>query len=298
MSTPSDGQTVAVLGCGVLGRGLVKNLRRVGHELRLYNRSVSVSESVAEPSDAVCSTPAEAADGAHVVLAAVTDDEASRSIWCGRDGALQGASAGTMALEFSTISPAWADQWGKDCRNAGLRPVAVPVTGGRSRAEDGTLVVFAGGAPDDITDASHVLEAVGSECVTFSSIRMASTYKLLHNALAANALAGLVEALALADASGLPRRLVVEVLSRWGWGAPVAGSCGPSILEQDFREVNCSLANLAKDLSYALALSDTTGVSLPLAQAAFGYYEAALGAGFGPHDMAALGAATGQEETG
>ena len=118
--TPS----VAVLGLGAMGRGMAANLAAAGLEVTVWNRTAARADELAETSDRIttAATPAEAAAAAEVIVAMVTDDEASRDVWLDPDGgAARSLDGSKLAIESSTLTPAWVVELGR----------AVEVTGAR-----------------------------------------------------------------------------------------------------------------------------------------------------------------------
>src|SRR5271170_3568286 len=101
-------QRVALLGLGAMGSGMAANWLKRGFPLTVYNRSRKKAVELEVAGAKFASTPREAAEEADVVLAIVSDDNASRDVWLGDRGAFAGARRGTVAVESSTVSPCWA----------------------------------------------------------------------------------------------------------------------------------------------------------------------------------------------
>src|SRR5690606_32162105 len=95
---------VAVLGLGLMGSGMARNLLAAGMDVSVYNRSPERARPRAAEGARAASTPREAAEGADVVIGMVADDIASRDIWMGPDGALQSAPHGAILIESSTLT--------------------------------------------------------------------------------------------------------------------------------------------------------------------------------------------------
>ncbi|MEU5053705.1 NAD(P)-binding domain-containing protein [Streptomyces sp. NPDC021096] len=260
------GWTVGLLGAGVMAREIAPHLRAAGCRLRWYNRTADHLQAAGD--DVVCSSPAAAASGAQAVLSLVADDRAAAAVWDGPQGAVGALEAGALAVECSTLTPARIEQWARSCTAAGARVVDCPLTGGRDRAHDGTLIGLAGGTETDLAAASPLLSAFTDHVIAFGPVGYGTRYKLAHNLAAAITLASVAEALALASAAGLDLRQAAETLSGFGWAAPAAQYAAPQLLDGDFTDVHCSAANLGKDLLYALATATRTGLHLPLAEAA------------------------------
>src|SRR5947207_10738523 len=95
---------IAVLGLGIMGGGMATRLLSTGFSLTVYNRNRDRTVKFAEAGAYVAASPHEAAARAEIVLSMVADDVASRSVWLGENGALNGAQPGSLLLESSTLS--------------------------------------------------------------------------------------------------------------------------------------------------------------------------------------------------
>src|SRR6202046_5831845 len=99
-------QRVAILGLGIMGGGMAANWLAKGFEVSVWNRTAAKAQALAGKGAKVAATPREAATGADFIFAMVADDDASRSVWLGADGALAGAKSGSIGVESSTLTPA------------------------------------------------------------------------------------------------------------------------------------------------------------------------------------------------
>src|SRR4051794_18028966 len=100
-------QKVAMLGLGIMGNGIARNLLKAGFSLSVYNRTRAKAEPLAALGATVAASPREAAAGADIVIAMVGDDQASRAVWLGEDGALAVSPANAVLVECSTLSLEW-----------------------------------------------------------------------------------------------------------------------------------------------------------------------------------------------
>src|SRR5438874_2428592 len=127
-------QQIALLGVGVMSSGMAENWLKKGFRLAVYNRTQSKAEAFADKGARIAETPRDAATGADLVLAMVSDEQASRDVWLGENGALAAAGPGTILVESSTVPPDWVHEL---ARNAGERRCEVldmPVAGSKGVA--------------------------------------------------------------------------------------------------------------------------------------------------------------------
>jgi 3-hydroxyisobutyrate dehydrogenase len=107
-------QRVAILGLGIMGGGMAANWLAKGFEVTVWNRTAAKAQTLGGKGARVAATPREAATGADFIFSMVADDDASRSVWLGADGALAGAKSGAIGVESSTLTPDWIRSQG--CR--------------------------------------------------------------------------------------------------------------------------------------------------------------------------------------
>ena len=149
---------VAMIGLGRMGSGMAGRLLAAGHEVVLANRTPEKAAGLVAAGAVLAATPAEAATGAEAAIVMVSDDEASRSVWDGPEGALAGLAPGSLAIECSTLSADRVRELAAAARGAGLRYVDAPVTGLPDAAAFGQLTLLVGADSADL-DAALVLAA-------------------------------------------------------------------------------------------------------------------------------------------
>src|SRR4051794_5932748 len=142
----TDQPTVALLGTGVMGAGMARNIAAAGLPLRVWNRTRAKAEPLARFGAAVVDTAAEAADGASTVLTMGFDAE---SVAAQIEAAKP--APGTIWIQSATVGVDGAERLGELAAKLGLRYVDAPVLGTKQPAEDGALVVLASG-PDAVRD--------------------------------------------------------------------------------------------------------------------------------------------------
>src|SRR6478672_2417495 len=103
----SDKSSVALLGLGIMGSGMARNLLAKGFELTVFNRDRAKTKAFAAAGARAASSPREAVTSAQVVISMVADDSASRTVWLGENGALAGVQPGTVCIDSSTVTVKW-----------------------------------------------------------------------------------------------------------------------------------------------------------------------------------------------
>src|ERR1700716_4659369 len=111
---------VAFIGLGRMVHGMAGRYLDGGFAVAVWNRSKSKADDLIARGARWAASPADAADGADAVVTMVADDEASRAVWLGKDGAASTARAGTLAIECSTVSYRHAPHLGRGPRARGV----------------------------------------------------------------------------------------------------------------------------------------------------------------------------------
>ncbi|SDF91243.1 NAD-binding of NADP-dependent 3-hydroxyisobutyrate dehydrogenase [Fontibacillus panacisegetis] len=280
---------IAVIGAGVMGKGIIRNLQKQGFKLHLYNRKYERSVELATSLDAVFRSAGDAVKGVKYVISCVSDDHASNEVWFGEDGAAYSLEFDCYCIEMSTLSLNYVEHWKKNIIMFGGIPLDCPVTGSKSGVENGTLTIFIGGAQKDIDNVSPVLNHLGKEIIRIGNTGDACKFKLVYNMLSGTILVAFAEALGLAKTMGIDLKLAGEILSKNGWSKQVGSSKGERMISDLHGDVHCSLSNLAKDLHYAVEAASSCEQMIPVSKIAAEMLSLARNSGWGDLDMSAIG---------
>lgn len=282
---------IAYLGVGIMGSGMIRNLQKKGFKLKIYNRTEEKAREVAKDGDQVFSTPVEAAENADIIIASVSDDKASKEIWFGENGVIKKSKPSAIAIETSTLSIPYIDEWIYEIRKKGLKPVDCPVTGSKKGAEEATLSLFVGCDKKTLSELSDVFDAISRQTFYFGKNGNGMRFKLIYNMLGSIILTGLAEALGLAQTFGLDVKSVVKVLSdnKQGWSQAAAESKGMSMAKRHHSEVSCTLKTLTKDIKYAIDSAHYFKKTLPTSEAALKVMNTSCKQGGASLDMSVVG---------
>jgi 3-hydroxyisobutyrate dehydrogenase len=279
--------SVALLGLGTMGSGMATNLLKAGFPLAIYNRTAAKAEAFASLGARVASTPADAAKGANVIIAMLSDDDASREAWTGKDGALAAAEKGSVLVDASTLSPAWVGELAELAEERGLSLLDAPVTGSRVQAETAQLVFLVGGAEEALAIATPVLQSMSKGILHLGPTGSGAKLKLLNNFLCGVQVASLAEGMAWLERSGLDVEKSLEFLKSGNPGSPLIGAVSARMASRSYG-VNFLLTLMAKDLRYAEDAAAAVGVDLTTAANAQALFNAAAAEGYADQDMASV----------
>src|SRR6266567_2305288 len=225
---------VAVLGLGIMGGGIASRLLSTGFPLAVFNRNRERAQKFADAGAFVAASPREAAARADIVISMVADDAASRNIWLGENGALAGASEGSLLLESSTLSVGWIKELSAAAAGKNCEFLDAPVTGTKPHAASGELVFMVGGSVAGFDRARDVLSVLGREILHLGPTGSGALVKLINNFVCGVQAASFAEAMALVKASGLDREKCIAVFSSSALASPLIKRMLAALAADDF----------------------------------------------------------------
>jgi 3-hydroxyisobutyrate dehydrogenase len=255
---------VAFIGLGRMGHGMAGRYLDAGFRLAVWNRSKEKAEDLIARGAQWATSPEDAAIDADAVVTMVADDEASRSVWLGKNGAAATMKAGTLAIECSTISYAHALDLSRELDNRGLVYIDSPVTGLPDAAASGKLTLLVGAHPADLEKARPFLEPLSSTIRHFGAVGTGTVYKLINNLMGAIQIAGIAEGLAIAEQAGLDMKLVLEAIESGVAASPQVIRHSRRMAARNFAGATFTAALRHKDAAYAVALAESLLSSEPV----------------------------------
>ncbi len=278
---------VTVLGLGIMGGGMARQLVQKGFDVTVWNRNAARAAPLVTAGAHLAPTPADAVRGADLVFAMLADDEASRAVWLGAGGALAAMRDDAIGLESSTLTIGWIRELAAAAQARGVGFLDAPVTGSKAQAENGALSFLVGGPPELLERARPALAAMSASVAHLGPSGSGAMMKLINNFLCGVQVASLAEAMAMAERSGLDARQAAAVLGSGSPGSPLIKIVGQRMLDRAY-EPNFFVPLMAKDLSYARQAFAQAGIELKSAEAAGERFIAADRAGFGDRDIASI----------
>lgn len=278
---------IAVLGLGIMGFGMARELLRKGFDVSVWNRNATKAAPLVAAGARLGASPADAVREADLALAMLADDDASRSVWLGRGAALDAMQTGSIAMESSTLTVGWVRELAQEAGRRGLDFLDAPVTGTKIHAESGRLSFLVGGAVQTLERVRPALLAMGGRITHVGPSGSGALVKLINNFLCGVQVASLAEALGMAERSGLDVRQVAAVLAEGSPGSPLVRMIGERMVDHAY-EPNFSVSLMAKDLDYARREFARAGIELKSADAARAPFLAAAQSGLAERDISSI----------
>ncbi|MET6679793.1 sulfolactaldehyde 3-reductase [Citrobacter amalonaticus] len=279
---------IAFIGLGQMGAPMASNLLKQGHQLSVFDINTDAVQRLVEKGAQPARSPAQAAEGAEFVITMLPNGDLVRNVLLGEKGVCERLSPQALVIDMSTIHPLQTDKLIADLRAKGFAMMDVPVGRTSDHAVAGTLLLLAGGTPDQVERATPVLMAMGNELINAGGPGMGIRVKLINNymSIALNALSA--EAAVLCEALGLSFDVALQVMSGTPAGKGHFTTSWPNkVLKGDLSPA--FMIDLAhKDLGIALDVANQLHVPMPLGAASREVYNQARAAGRGREDWTAI----------
>jgi len=292
-ATGSAGENVrvAVLGTGIMGSAMARNLVSAGLPTTVWDRSPEATAPLAGAGSRVAGSPAEAVQEAHVVITMLPTADVVNSVIFD-NGVAEALTEGAAWAQMGTIG--LAETTGIASHLSQLRPdvlfVDAPVSGSKGPAEAGQLLILASGPPAAAATLSPVFSAIGRKTVWLGEAGQGSRMKLAVNAYMSILIEGVAEALELAGRLGIDDSKLAEAIEGGPLDAPIADAKLHKMERGDFAP-EFPLEWALKDVDLALGAAGDD--ELPLLAALSRQWRAAVDAGHGREDISAARLALG-----
>lgn len=275
---------VAVLGTGLIGAPIARNLASRGFRVRAWNRTAAKAQALAAAGIQACDSPADAVRDCDIILTVLKDGPGTQTAI---QAAAPALNKGAIWLQLGTVGIEGIATLEALAEPLGLVFYDAPVQGSRQPAELAQLVILASGPVEHRALVQPVFDAIGKRTLWLcEQPGSSSRLKLALNSWAFALTHGLAESLALAKGLGIDPALVVDVVTAGPMDSGYFQAKVAAILGDNY-SASFSIANALKDARLVVEAAAQAGVQVDAAQAGLRRFERALEAGHGDKDMAA-----------
>ncbi|APG63215.1 oxidoreductase [Sphingorhabdus lutea] len=279
---------IAFIGLGVMGGPMARHLTAAGHQLTVYNRTLSKAEHwAAQHGGKVAQSPAEAAKGADFVISCVGNDDDVTNVILGNEGAFSSMQKQAVYIDHSTISARLARQLAVEAKSKDIFCIDAPVSGGQAGAEAGKLSIMCGGNVDALNLATPIMNAYASRIVHVGKAGAGQTAKMVNQICIAGTLQGLSEGLRFAQKSDLDLDKVFDAISGGAAQSWQMDNRWKSMARDEF-DFGFAVDWMRKDLGLALDEARANGATIPLAAMVDQFYAEVQAMGGNRQDTSAL----------
>ncbi len=278
---------IGFIGLGIMGKPMARNLMKAGYSLTVYNRSQPAMDELAAEGAALGTSSKDVAQRTEVIITMLPDSADSEVVILGPNGVLEGAKAGSVIIDMSSIAPLVSQKIGAEAAKVGVEMLDAPVSGGEPAAVSGNLAIMVGGKQDVLDRCMPVLDVMGRSVVRVGDLGAGNTVKLANQIIVAANIEAVGEAFVLAQKAGIDPELVFQAIRGGLAGSNVMEAKAPMIMDRNFNP-GFRIRLHQKDLHNALLTGKELGVPLPVTSLVQQMIGALMNQGRGENDHSGI----------
>lgn len=274
---------IAFLGIGLMGSRMATRLIQAGFQVAVWNRTPSACEELID----IGAQPLELSDiGEYpIILTCLADDKAVQTVF---EQIQPNLKAKQVIVDFSSLSVAATKTLAQTAAAHDVIWIDSPVSGGTAGAEQGTLVIFAGGDAQTITELTPVYNVLSQRVTRMGDTGTGQATKICNQLIVAANSALIAEAVALADRAGVDTTLLAPALAGGFADSKPFQILTPRMATHTFEPVQWKVQTLSKDLNNAVTLANNVNLDIPVAQKALLQLQTHQKNGFAEKDLATM----------
>ncbi|MFP4440075.1 MAG: NAD(P)-dependent oxidoreductase [Chloroflexaceae bacterium] len=280
---------VGFIGLGTIGEPMAATLLRAGFTLTVCGHTnMAPVERLREQGAQVVANPREVAAASKIIVTCVPDAPQVDEACLGADGIVQGAQAGTIVIDCSTIAPTESQRIAAALAEHGIQMLDAPISGGPARAATGELAIMVGGADEVFAQARPVLDALGANVTHVGPSGMGEVVKLVNNTILGSLMIAIAEAFTMAAKAGADAATAREVIMKSAGANFLLDQWLKDRMLKDNYDPGFATTLMQKDLGAALETARALGVPMMMTGLAYQLYELAEGQGYNKDDYSAI----------
>lgn len=261
---------IAWIGTGVMGSSMAINLKKSGHNVSVYSRTLSKCEPLREYGIEVKDSIKECVKDADVVFTIVGYPKDVEEVYLGKEGIFEYAREGAYLVDMTTSSPLLAKKLYE--KGNKFHILDAPVSGGDIGAKNATLSIMVGGNKEDFEYMYNVFECMGKNIIYLGEAGSGQNCKASNQVAIAGTIAAVAESIIYAKKSGLDPKTVLDAISKGAAGSWQLQNNGYKMIEKDY-EPGFFNKHFIKDMKIAKEVMDEKGESLPVLNKVLEMYE-------------------------
>lgn len=274
---------IAFLGIGLMGSRMATRLIQAGFQVAVWNRTASACDELID----IGAQPLELSDiGEYpVILICLADDKAVEAVF---EQIQPNLKAKQVIVDFSSLSVAATKTLAQAATTHDVTWIDSPVSGGTAGAEQGTLVIFAGGDAQTITELTPIYNVLSQRVTRMGDTGTGQATKICNQLIVAANSALIAEAVALADRAGVDTTLLAPALAGGFADSKPFQILTPRMATHTFEPIQWKVQTLSKDLNNAVTLANNVNLDIPVAQKALLQLQTHQKNGFAEKDLATM----------
>jgi 3-hydroxyisobutyrate dehydrogenase-like beta-hydroxyacid dehydrogenase len=275
------------MGLGIMGQAMAANILKAGYPLTVFNRTATRAAALARQGAAVAPTPKALAQAAEVSIAMVTGPEALYNLLWGPEGAAEALEPGKVLINMSSVSPSFTKEMAVQVAASGAVFIDAPVSGTKKPAEEGALVILAGGKEEKIRKLEPLLLTMGKKVIYCGRVGQGSMMKMFINLLLGVMMEGFAEALNFGRLGGLDFDAMLETVASGAMNSPMFQVKAANLKARHYPPA-FPLKHLAKDCKFVVDTAFELGAPVPVGQTLLHLYRSGWAQGWGDEDISAI----------
>lgn len=264
-------EKIGFIGLGIMGTPMSRHLLNAGYPVTVWNRTAARMKPLVDAGAAAGTSPADVARKSTVTITMVGDSQDVEAVIAGKNGAIEGATAGSVVVDMSTISPVTSRALARRLAEKGVQLLDAPVTGGSAGAQAATLSILVGGEKAAFDRCLPIFQKLGKAITLVGPSGSGHTAKLANQILVAGCMSGVAEALVFARKAGLDLGTWYEAVKNGAGASWHLTTQAPRVLDGDF-SAGYMVKHHRKDLRLIQETAHELGVPLPVADAVLQLY--------------------------
>jgi len=278
---------MGLVGLGVMGSRMARNLLKAGYPVVVYNRSPGPVQRLAKEGAIPAASPKMLAKRCRVVVLALLDSKAVEDVVLGPEGLINGLSPGSIVIDTSTIDPSTAIRVSESLKERRMHFLDAPVSGGPEGAAAGTLTFMVGGDRSAFKKAEPLMKELGKNVFYLGRSGTGLKFKLVNQSLVGVYFMAVAESYLWAKKMGLKSQDLQKIISL-SWGDSPVFRHFLSVVSSGELKGGASIRNLEKDLGLILRSAKEEGARLSLAELSQEYISKAARMGYEDFDTTAV----------
>jgi 2-hydroxy-3-oxopropionate reductase len=257
-------EKVGFIGLGIMGKPMAMNLVKAGYDLTVYDLNPKSVSALVEAGAQAGTSSADVAAKTEIIITMLPNSPEVKAVVLGQDGIIEGAKAGTIVVDMSSIAPLASQEVAARLAEKGVEMLDAPVSGGEPKAIEGTVSIMVGGKQAIFDQVKDMLLVMGASAVLVGDIGSGNTTKLANQIIVALNIAAMSEAMVLATKAGVDPEKVYQAIRGGLAGSTVLDAKVPLALAGNFKP-GFRIELHIKDMANALDTAHELGVPVPLA---------------------------------
>ena len=253
---------IGFIGTGIMGKPMAQNLQKAGHALFFSEHFEKAPAELIGDNGIGLANPREVAQEAEFIIVMVPDTPQVEDVLFRKDGVVEGACAGKVVIDMSSISPTATKVFAEKIKATGAAYLDAPVSGGEVGAKAATLSIMVGGCPNAFERALPLFQAMGKNITRVGGNGDGQTAKVANQIIVALNIQAVAEALLFAAKNGADPAKVREALMGGFAGSKILEVHGERMIKGTF-DPGFRISLHQKDLNLALAGARELGLNLP-----------------------------------